>query len=249
MTLPLSNKIAIVTGASRGIGAACARRLANAGATVAITYSSSLEQAEEVVRSIESDGGRARAFQSDATDVAAAARLVADVVAAFGRLDILVNNAGAFVGGAIAESTLDTYDGNFDTNVRGVHELMRAAAPQLSDGGRVITVGSGYGTRPPAGAGAYAASKAAVEALGKAWAKELAPRRITVNTVSPGSVDTTMNPADASVNPSADAQRDATPLGHFGTPDDIAVAVAFLAGPDAGFITGANLPVDGGYTA
>lgn len=249
MSSVLSGKVALVTGGSRGIGAATARRLASLGAMVAITYAQSGAQADEVVADIQANGGRARAFASDAADPASAGQLVSAVVQAFGRLDILVNNAGAFVGGSIAESSLATYSDNFDVNVRGVHELTRAAVPHLSDGGRVITVGSGYGTRPPAGTGAYAASKAAVEAFGKAWAKELAPRRITVNTVSPGSIDTYMNPADAAVNPSAEGQRSATPLGRFGTPDDIAAAVAFLAGPDADFVTGANLPVDGGYTA
>lgn len=249
MSAPVFDKVALVTGASRGIGAATARKLAAAGASVALTYHRSKDAAEMVVADIEAAGGRAAAFRADAADPSSAALLIQAVLTEFGHLDILVNNAGAFVPGPIAESGLATYAGNFDINVRGVHELTRAAVPHLRDGGRVITIGSGYGTRPQPGTGAYAASKAAVVAFGKAWAKELAPRRITVNTVSPGSIDTEMNPADASVNPSADGQRAGTPLGHFGTPEDIAAAVAFLAGPDAAFVTGANLPVDGGYTA
>lgn len=249
MPLPLLNKVALITGASRGIGAATAKRLARDGASVAITYSTSESQAAAVLDAIRTHGGVAEAYQSDASDSAAAEVLLAQVVKTFGGLDILVNNAGAFVPGPIADTTLSAYAANFDINARGVHEYTRAAVSRLRDGGRVITVGSSYGQRPPPGTGAYAATKAAVVAFAKAWAKELAPRRITVNVVSPGSIDTAMNPANASVNPSAAGQRIATPLGHFGTPDDIAAAVAFLAGPESDFITGANIPVDGGYTA
>ena len=249
MYTPLAGKVALVTGASRGIGAAVARRLARQGARVAMTYRRSADEAEAVVRDIGAGDGRARAYQSDASSVGTATSLVARVTEDFGGVDILVNNAGAFVPSILAESTLETYSANFDVNVRAVHELTRVASHAMRDGGRIIIIGSGYGTRPQPGTGAYAATKAAVVAFGKAWSKELAARRITVNTVSPGSIDTSMNPSDASVNPSADGQRAGIPLGRFGTPEDIAAAVAFLAGPDAGFITGANIPVDGGYTA
>ena len=248
----LTNKVALVTGASRGIGAETARQLASSGATVAITYNASAEQAEGVVREIEAAGGTARAFRANAGEPSDARRLVDDVVAAFGALDIVVANAGRFAPGMIGDDAGadgDAYRDNFDVNVRGVYALVDAAAPRLRDAGRVVLVGSGYGTRPQPGTSAYAATKAAVAAMGRGWAKELAPRQITVNTVSPGSVDTAMNPADAGVNPSADGQRAGTPLGRFGRPEEIAAVIAFVASPAASFLTGAEIPVDGGYTA
>lgn len=245
----LSNRTALVTGASRGIGAAVARRLAASGAHVAITFHRSSDRADAVVREIQDAGGRARAFRADGADPASSPRLVEAVTGAFGGLDILVNNAGTFSPAPLAESSAETYADNFDLNVRGVHELTRAALPHLREGGRIINIGSGYGRRPGPGTGAYAATKAAVHAFTQAWSKELAARRITVNTVSPGSTDTELNPADATLNPSAEAQRASTPLGRFGTVHEVAAVVAFLVGPEATFVTGAEIPVDGGFTA
>ena len=245
----LQGKVALVTGGSRGIGAETARQLAAEGATVAVSYNASADRAEALVSEITAAGGKAHAFQSNAGDASAPAQLIDRVTAEFGKLDILVNNAGVFIGGPISESGPEPYAQNFDVNVRGVYETTRAAVGQINDGGRIINIGSALGTSSMPGVSAYNATKAAVDSFSRTWAKELAPRGITVNTVSPGSIDTEMNPSDNEVNPSADYQRSLNPLGRFGTPADIAAAVTFLAGPDTSFITGANIPVDGGWTA
>lgn len=238
-----------MTGGSRGIGAEVARQLAAAGAEVALTYNASPGRAEEVVKEISDAGGTARAFRADAAQPDHGRQLVAAVVEAFGRLDVLVNNAGSFFPSRLDESSLDTYTANFDLNVRSVHELTRAALQHIADGGRIVNIGSAYGRRPGPGTGAYAASKAAVHAFTQAWSKELAPRRITVNTVSPGSTNTELNPPDPQLNPSAAGQLASTPLGRYASVREIAAVVLFLAGPDATFITGAEIPVDGGMTA
>ena len=241
----LSNKVALVTGGSRGIGAATARRLAADGATVALSYNRSPDAAEAVVAEIAAAGGTAAAFRADASSTEASAQLVADVHERFGRLDILVNNAGVFETSAVHETTDEQFAANFDVNVRGVFATARAAAPVLSDGGRIINVGSVVAHRGMPGASTYGASKAAVGALTRSWAKELGGRGITVNTVDPGPIDTDMNP-DSDENPNAGAMAGMTALGRYGTADEIAGAIAFLASDDASYVTGSALAVDGG---
>ena len=245
----LENKIALVTGGSRGIGAETARLLASQGAKVAITYNSSPDAANQVVEEIRESGGDAIAIQSNAADADAPANLISAVTDQWNAgIDILVNNAGTFVTGNLAETGVEVYNQVFDVNVRGVYETTRAAIPHLNDGGRIINIGSSIAHYAFPGASAYGATKAAVAALTRSWAKELAPRQITANTVHPGSVNTDMNP-DIPENEFAGYQKTLNPLGRFGTPREIAAAVAYLAGPDAGFTTGSELTVDGGLTA
>ena len=245
----LAGKVALVTGGSRGIGAAIARRLAADGATVAISYSASGDKAQAVVRDIESKGGRAAAFQADQADAAQVEGLVRDAHARFGGLDILVNSAGVFAGGPIGDPAVDAGEvaRQFAINVGGVAAAVRAAVPLMRDGGRIISIGTAAADRVPfPGAGDYVASKSAVAGYTRAWARDLGPRGITVNIVQPGGVDTDMNPGDG---PLAGVLAGMSALGRHGKPEEIAGAVAFLAGPDATFITGASLNVDGGLTA
>ncbi len=244
MAKPLSGKVALVTGASRGIGAAIARRLADDGADIAISYTASPDKAEAVVADLKSKGVRAEAFKADQADVKAAARLVDDVAAKFGRLDILVNNAGVFVSGDAPGEDLDR---QFRVNVASVAAAVRAAARHLPEGGRIVTIGSNLGALVPfPGLTDYSATKAAVAGYTKGWARDFGPKGVTVNVVQPGPIDTDMNPSDGEL---ADLQRSRTALGRYGRPEEIAAAVAFLAGPEAGFITGAALTVDGGFNA
>ncbi|MGQ4274489.1 SDR family NAD(P)-dependent oxidoreductase [Terrihabitans sp. B22-R8] len=243
----LTGKRALVTGASRGIGAAIANALAERGADVAITYQRSSEKAAEVVRAIEAKGGKGVAIQADAADPEAVKRSVQEAVAQLGGLDILVNNAGIAYGGSVEEIDLADIDALLHVNVRSVVLASQAAIPHLPEGGRIISIGSCLAERVGfPGVTVYSMTKSALLAFTRGLARELGPRGITVNLVHPGATDTDMNPADG---PNADGLRALTPLGHFGTPDDIGEAVAFLAGPGARQITGTGLVVDGGVNA
>jgi len=245
------DKRALVTGGSRGIGAATAKRLAAEGAHVAVNYARSGDAAEAVVREIVDAGGRAFAVQAEVADPAQVEAMFRSLDAAFDkRLDILVNNAGAFAVLPIDKADLEHFDSQMSVNARGVFAVTRQAVSRLSDGGRIVNIGSCLGERLPfAGGAAYGASKAAVQLLGRGWARDLGSRGITVNTIQPGPIDTQMNPAEASKNPQADYQRQLTALGRYGKPEEIAAAVAFLASPEAAYITGATLNVDGGFNA
>ncbi|MET3986779.1 SDR family oxidoreductase [Streptomyces sp. PvR034] len=242
-----TGRVALVTGGSRGIGAATALRLAADGADVAITYVSDAEAAAEVVHKIEAYGRRGLAVRSDAGDPAAAAGAVERTVRELGRLDVLVNNAGVGVLGPLETLTVADVDRVLAVNVRGAFLAAQAAAARLDRGGRIITIGSCMTQRVPGPGGSlYATSKAALTGLTKALARELGERGITANLVHPGPVDTDMNPADG---PYAAGQSAMTALGRFGTPDEVAATVSFLAGPDAAYVTGAEFSVDGGHAA
>jgi 3-oxoacyl-[acyl-carrier protein] reductase len=243
----LAGKRALVTGASRGIGAAIALALADRGADVAITYERSAERAAEIVRAIEAKGRRAIAIQADSADASAVKRSVDDAAERLGGLDILVNNAGIARGGPFAEMSLADIDAILDVNVRSVVLASQATIPHLTEGGRIISIGSCLGERVPfPGVTVYSMSKSALLSFTRGLARELGPRGVTVNLVQPGSTDTDMNPADGA---QSDMQRAMTALGHYGKPDDIAAAVAFLASPVARQITGTTITVDGGANA
>lgn len=245
--IDLNGKRALVTGGSRGIGAAIALALAENGAEVAFTYQHASGKAEAVAAAIQAKGRRVVAIQADSADPAAIARSVDEAVAGLGGLDILVNSAAIGLSGMIADLNVDDYQKLMDINVRGPVLFAKAAIPHLPEGGRIISIGSGLAERVPfPGVTAYAMSKSALLSFTRGLARELGPKNITVNLVLPGSTDTDANPADG---PGADFQRGMSALGRFGEPHEVANAVVFLASPAASIITGAILAADGGAIA
>jgi 3-oxoacyl-[acyl-carrier protein] reductase len=243
----LSDKVALVTGGSRGIGAAIAKRLAADGASVAITYAKDASAASAVVKAIELLGRKALAIQADAADVEAVKGAVDKTVAAFGRLDVFVNNAGTAIPKPFEEATLEEMDRVIDINVRGALVATQAALKHMKSGGRIIMIGSAVGERVVVpGMVAYAATKGAVKMFTQALSREVGSRGITVNNVQPGPIDTDLNPASGEW---AVPQKAATALNRYGRVDEIAAMVSFVAGPESSYITGANLTVDGGMNA
>jgi len=247
----LHGKFALVTGGSRGIGAATAKQLAAQGATVMVNYAGNKSAAESVVAEIISLGGNAIAVQADVSDEAGVARLFAAVDEHFGgQLDILVNNAGIYELGTIQEMGVDHFDRTMRINVRGVYLVTHAAIQRLRDGGRIVTTGSCIGDHMPFSGGAvYAMSKSAVQGLTRGWSRDLGSRRITVNCVQPGPIDTDMNPDDEANNPGTTSMRSMTALGRYGKAEEVAALIGFVAGPTACYITGGMLTVDGGFNA
>ncbi|MEM8737980.1 MAG: SDR family oxidoreductase [Planctomycetota bacterium] len=243
----LENKTALITGGSRGIGAATAKQLAADGAHVAVNYAGSQARAEKVVADITAAGGKAFAVQADVSQPDQVAAMFEKLDQHFdGKLDILYANAGVYEMASIHEADLAHFDKTLDINVRGVVIVMLEAVKRLQDHGRVIVTGSTLGERVPFPAlSAYAMSKSAVQGLVRGWARDLGPRNITVNCLQPGPIDTEMNP-DSDQNPGAEPQKDMTTMGRYGKPEEVAHAVAFLARPDSAFITGGTLNVDGG---
>ena len=247
MAKNLEGKVALITGGSRGIGAAIAKRLAADGANVAITYTKGADAAASVVKEIERAGRKAIAIQADAADADAVNAAVEKTVTTFGRLDILVNNAGTAVPKRFEETTLEELDRLIAINVRGVFVATQAALKHMKSGGRIISIGSAVGERAlTPGLVPYSATKGAVKMFTQGLSREVASRGITVNNVQPGPIDTDTNPATGEW---AVPQKAFTALGRYGHVDEVAALVAFVAGPESSYITGANLNVDGGMIA
>ena len=246
MNTPLDGKVALVTGGGRGIGAAVALRLARQGADVVLTFQQNQERAADVVDQIEATGRRAIAVRADSADPVAVVAAVDRAAHDLGRLDILVNNAGAFLLGPLEQLSLADFEQTVAVNVRAPFVASQAAVRHLPAGGRIINIGSNMAERAVfPGFALYSMSKTALIGLTKALGRELGPRAITVNLVNPGPTDTELNPVDG---PNAGTINGFTALGHFAKPDDVAAAVAFLAGPDGRYVTGATVNVDGGFT-
>jgi 3-oxoacyl-[acyl-carrier protein] reductase len=243
----LQGKVAIVTGGSRGIGAAIAKRLAADGARVAVTYSKGAAAAESVVKAIESAGGEAIAIQADAADVKAVTGAVEKTVETFGRLDVLVNNAGTAIPKKFEETPLEELDRVIDINLRGVLVTTQAALKHIKSGGRIIMIGSSVGERVVTpGLVPYSATKGAIKMFAQGLSREVGSRGITVNNIQPGPIDTDLNPAAGDW---AVPQKAVTALDRYGHVDEVAALVSFVAGPESSYITGANLTVDGGTNA
>lgn len=247
MTTPtLTGRRALVTGGSRGIGAGIVRRLAADGAAVAFTYVSNSGAADALVADVAATDGRAVAIQADAADPAAIAAAVDRAVAELGGLDVLVNNAGTAILKAVDEFTAEDYDRLIGINVGGVFWAVHSALPHLQEGARIINIGSINADRiPTAGAAVYGLTKGAVSSFTRGLARDLGPRNITVNNVQPGPIATDLNPPEGDF---AETLKALLPLGRYGETADVAALVSFLAGPQASYITGANLNVDGGFT-
>ncbi|GAA2709701.1 SDR family oxidoreductase [Actinoplanes palleronii] len=243
----IEGKVAFVSGGSRGIGAAIALRLAAEGADVALTFQQNKTHADDIVERIHHTGRRAIAVQADSADPDALVDALTRTVAELGRLDILVNNAAVFQTGLIEQVSPDDFEQMVAVNVRGPFVAAQAAVRHMTTGGRIITIGSNMTERVPfPGFSLYALSKTALIGLTTALGRELGPRAITVNLVNPGPTNTDMNPSDG---PMAETINGFTALGHYADPADVAAAVAYLAGPDGRYVTGATLNVDGGFTA
>ena len=243
----LSGKSTLVTGGSRGIGAAIATRLAKDGADVAVTYSSSPERAQQVVDEIVKAGGKALAIKADAADQAAVRAAVEQAAKTFGKIDVLVNNAGVLALGPIANYPVEDFERALSVNVRSVFTAIQEALRHMPDGGRIITIGSVNSERMPfVGGSVYALTKGAVASFTKGLARDLGERKITVNNIQPGPVDTEANPASG---PFAETMLGLLAMKRYGRGDEIAALTAYLAGPEAGYITGASLLIDGGFAA
>lgn len=247
MNTNLNGKVAFINGGSRGIGAASARRLARQGAKVAIGYAASASAAEALVAEIAAAGGTALAIHADATDAAGLTSAIDRVAERFGRLDILVNSAGVLRMGPLEQFSLEDFDETVAVNVRAVFVAIKAASAHMREGGRIINIGSTNAQRMPfVGGAVYAMSKAALTGLVKGLARDLGSRNITVNNVAPGPIDTEMNPANSDF---ATSLHGLMALPRHGRADEVAAMVAYLAGPEAGFVTGADLLIDGGFAA
>ncbi|MDH4611575.1 SDR family oxidoreductase [Pseudomonas sp. BN102] len=247
MTQTLSGKVAFVTGGGRGIGAAIVRRLAREGATVAFTYQSSTAAANELAAEVAAAGGRSIALQADVADAASLTRAIDSIAQQLGKIDILVNNAGVLLLGTLDDFSLEDFDKTLAINVRAAFVAAKAAVPHMGQGGRIINIGSCNAERMPfPGGSAYAMSKSALQGLVQGLARDLGHKGITVNNVQPGPTNTDMNPE---VGDFAEAMHGIMALQRHAHPDEIAAMVAYVAGPEAGFVTGASLTIDGGFNA
>jgi 3-oxoacyl-[acyl-carrier protein] reductase len=247
MTFPLSGKVAFVTGGARGIGAAVVRRLARDGAAVAFTYQSSGAGAKQLVQAVEAAGGRAIAVQADVADATALTAAIGEAARQLGRIDILVNNAGILRLGTLDTLSLDDFDRTMEVNVRSVFVAAKAVLPHMGTGGRIVNIGSCNAERMPfPGGSVYAMSKSALQGLVKGLARDLGPKGITVNNVQPGPTNTDMNPETGEF---AESLHGLMALDRHADPDEIAGMVAYVVGPEAGFVTGASLTIDGGFNA
>ncbi|MEH2172285.1 SDR family oxidoreductase [Nostoc sp.] len=243
----LKNKRALITGGSRGIGAAIVKRLASVGADVAFTYASSPDRANEIVQAAQALGVQALAIQADSADASAVVAAVEDTVNKLGGIDILVNNAGVLAIGPIDDFTLADFDRTFAINVRAVFVATQAAVKHMKEGGRIINIGSTNAERMPfPGGGVYAMSKSALQGLVQGLSRDLGPRGITINNVQPGPIATDMNPSEGEF---AEMLKKHIAVARYGTVDEVAGLVAYLASPESGYITGANLMIDGGFSA